>query len=321
MVSVIIPVFNAVKYLDDCICSIVRQEHKDWEIILIDDGSTDGSSELCDSWSHKDSRIKVIHQQNSGVSVARNIGIDQAIGDYVYFLDSDDWCFEGIFNEIDGSDIILGEFEGHPHKLKQTDNPALSFLRSDIAMCVGSFILKRTLLTENNIRFKNGCKYGEDLAFFVRCLMHAKSSKICTSPFMFYRQIETSAVHQFTLRRFDVFDAWIDVMHDAIKIGREDIYSYLKNISLPETLTVVSRELFRTGLAVADVKTYIKKNPNMWESLKNSSRNPETPILYRVPSWGLLHVPYLYALSVRLEYSYYDIRAFLGTFKQKLLSK
>ena len=90
-VSVIIPVYNVAAWLDECLRSVVGQTFTDFEAILVDDGSTDGSSELCDEWAKKDFRIRVIHKENAGPSAARNTGILEAKGRYFCFLDSDDW--------------------------------------------------------------------------------------------------------------------------------------------------------------------------------------------------------------------------------------
>lgn len=89
--SVILPIFNTEKYLKACLDSIINQTYKNLEIICVDDGSTDGSLKILEEYSSKDSRIKIINQQNQGVSAARNVGIDNATGDYVSFVDPDDW--------------------------------------------------------------------------------------------------------------------------------------------------------------------------------------------------------------------------------------
>lgn len=91
MISIIIPVYNVEKYLAKCIDSILSQTFKDWELILIDDGSVDQSGQICDEYACKDNRIKVTHKKNEGVSKARNTGITLAKGDYICFIDSDDW--------------------------------------------------------------------------------------------------------------------------------------------------------------------------------------------------------------------------------------
>ena len=90
-ISVIIPVYKVEKYLDRCVESIVNQTYKNLEIILVDDGSPDNCPQMCDEWAEKDNRIKVIHKENGGVSSARNAGIESAKGDYISFVDSDDW--------------------------------------------------------------------------------------------------------------------------------------------------------------------------------------------------------------------------------------
>lgn len=90
MISIIIPVYNVEQYLDKCLQSVIHQTYQDIEIILVDDGSSDNSGILCDKWQEKDSRIKVIHKSNGGVSNARNVAIEQANGEYLMFIDSDD---------------------------------------------------------------------------------------------------------------------------------------------------------------------------------------------------------------------------------------
>lgn len=99
LISIIVPVYNVEKWLERCIQSLVDQTYKTLEIIFIDDGSTDASSTICEKWAKKDHRITVLHQEHTGVSVARNLGIDMAHGKYISFVDSDDWVDRG-FIEI-----------------------------------------------------------------------------------------------------------------------------------------------------------------------------------------------------------------------------
>ena len=91
MVSVIIPVYNVEKYLAECVDSVLCQTYTDYEVILVDDGATDSSGQICDDYARKDPRIRVIHQPNGGLSAARNTGLNAARGEYIYFLDSDDY--------------------------------------------------------------------------------------------------------------------------------------------------------------------------------------------------------------------------------------
>ncbi len=91
LVSVVVPVYNVEKYLDRCVQSVVNQTYENLEIILVDDGSTDKSAPLCDSWAKADSRIKVVHKKNSGLGMARNTGLESACGKYIFFFD--DLCY------------------------------------------------------------------------------------------------------------------------------------------------------------------------------------------------------------------------------------
>lgn len=91
LISIIIPVYNVSDYLDSCVMSVIRQTYSQWELLLVDDESTDGSSSMCDTWASKDSRITVIHHQHAGPAVTRNTGIAASKGEYLYFMDSDDW--------------------------------------------------------------------------------------------------------------------------------------------------------------------------------------------------------------------------------------
>ena len=109
-ISIIVPVYNLEKYLPRCLNSVCNQTYKNLEIILVDDGSTDKSSDICDNWAKKDSRIIVIHKKNGGVSSARNAGIKKATGEYIHFVDGDDWlelnCYEKIV-ERDMTKMLL----------------------------------------------------------------------------------------------------------------------------------------------------------------------------------------------------------------------
>ena len=123
-VSVIVPVYKAEKYLHRCVDSILSQTFTDWELLLIDDGSPDRSGEICDEYAKKDTRIRVFHKENGGVSSARNMGLDIAKGKWIVFVDSDDWCepdylvdFFFVNVELSAEDMVLqgrkDEFAGN----------------------------------------------------------------------------------------------------------------------------------------------------------------------------------------------------------------
>lgn len=175
--SVIVPVYNVKQYLSDCIEGIVRQSFKEYEIIMVDDGSTDGSSELCDEWKNKCDSIKVIHKPNGGLSDARNVGANQAKGEYLVFLDSDDYWnddlfLEKIYNMAHASNLDLVVF-GYK---KVIDEKELSIytpqsesktieelvLAGEFNICAWDKVVRRDLISTNNIAFRKGV-FSEDM--------------------------------------------------------------------------------------------------------------------------------------------------------------
>lgn len=140
-VSIIVPVFNVEKYLPKCLDSILAQTHHQLEVILIDDGSTDESSHLADEYSLKDKRIRVIHQDNGGVSVARNVGLDMATGDFVAFMDGDDW-------------VDVNWIESQLETLKKWD--------ADIAVCGCELVYKNARQREDFTLIQNYIENYED---------------------------------------------------------------------------------------------------------------------------------------------------------------
>lgn len=123
LISVIIPVYNVEKYLDRCLKSVVNQTYKNLEIILVDDGSTDLSGQICDDYAAKDKRIKVLHNENGGASVARNAALDIATGDYIGFVDSDDQIKEDMYEYLynllqrEQADIAMCDYTRKPKEL------------------------------------------------------------------------------------------------------------------------------------------------------------------------------------------------------------
>ena len=105
LISLVIPVYNVEKYLDKCMESVLAQTYDNYEVILVDDGSTDNSGKMCDEYAERDSRVTVYHQKNSGVSVARNVGIENAKGEFISFIDSDDWVDESYLEKLVNAQI------------------------------------------------------------------------------------------------------------------------------------------------------------------------------------------------------------------------
>ena len=213
LVSIIVPIFNAEKYFETCIKSIIDQSYKNIEILLVDDGSTDNSPSLCDDWSKKDKRIKVFHRKNNGVSSTRNYGLSNAKGDYVAFIDSDDWVNKTYIESLVAgisrheSDICicgLNRVAGND-KTAITDKNSLidsrAFLlgilhiRTSFGVCY-SKIYKSSVAKK--ARFDESVSVGEDALYNIRVSLKAQNVSIIEDALYNYR-INPDGV----VRRFD----------------------------------------------------------------------------------------------------------------------
>lgn len=189
MISIIVPVYNAASTLDRCLTSIISQAQQDIEILLINDGSTDDSGELCRSWSERDKRIKVFEQENLGVSAARNVGIDNAKGDWVCFVDSDDWIKgEYLPKSFDESNDMyiqnelvdgVNQFEKIGITKEQPSLSAKDFFQeyghTSLFRGVCSKYCRLSILLKNGIRFIPSHRFGEDLLFFIQYINYCNS--------------------------------------------------------------------------------------------------------------------------------------------------
>lgn len=196
MISIIVPVYNAEKYIDRCINSIITQSVTDIELILVDDGSPDSCPEICDNWAKKDSRIKALHKKNGGVSSARNCGLDAVSGDLVTFVDSDDTLPDGALGTMaqlmaDDIDFVIcshNEVKLNPkahiekeQTFKAQEIKTDKFIEFDeTTWWPWGKMFRADIIKENNIRFDTNLTFGEDHAFN---LLYAKNitGKVCVS--------------------------------------------------------------------------------------------------------------------------------------------
>lgn len=210
MISIIIPIYNVSRYLNKCIQSIVNQSYKDFECILIDDGSSDGSEIICDQWEQKDSRIKVIHQSNQGVSKARNRGIVEAQGKYIIFIDSDDWIDPNYLNELFqpiekyNLDLVVcglqqhyidGTSQNYSYKTgiikieKQFTNEFTDINKQFLLFGPVIKLYRKSIIQKHNIHFPPEYTYGEDLLFNYSYLEYVKAIYIVDQCLYHYRII------------------------------------------------------------------------------------------------------------------------------------
>ena len=200
-ISVIIPVYNAEKTLHRCIDSILAQTFSDFEVLLIDDGSKDKSGEICDEYARKDSRIKVCHKENGGVSSARNMGLDNAKGEWITFVDADDYIASDFLSAINNNcDFIIGQSQhfNSTGKYWISENISTqdvvnkeqfqSFLAHNLVCHImrtpwGKFF-KRNLI--GKIRYDERMKVGEDTVFVHNYLLHCKSIAVVDNITYYY---------------------------------------------------------------------------------------------------------------------------------------
>lgn len=237
-ISVIVPVYNVLNYLEECVDSILRQSYENIELILIDDGSNDGTDELCDQLAKVDERIRVIHKSNGGVSDTRNKGLEVALGDWITFIDSDDIVdihyIEYMYKatniaKADMAGCIIDRFnDSDKEKISDTDyldDKALSDLL-DVWECreaversieagkysanVSNKLIKRSLIeSDEPIRFDTDIYYGEDMLFFYKALL--RSNNFVGVPFFMYhyRVNADSAISVLWSEKWDsVLDAY-----------------------------------------------------------------------------------------------------------------
>jgi len=208
VVSIIIPVFNAVRFIQDCVESVLEQEFMDFELILVDDGSSDGSPEICDMFAGQDVRIRVIHKENGGVSSARNRGLDEARGEYVVFIDSDDYVepaylsdmlFEAEKSKSGGRDtLVITDYQpfSEAGPVSRTFPEAFHAALAPCGMTADQFrrlvfglrlfppyckLYRRDILEEHKLRFDTELKSAEDFDFNCRYLRFVEQVWYCPS--------------------------------------------------------------------------------------------------------------------------------------------
>jgi len=218
--SVIMPVYNAAQYLPTMVDSVLAQTYREFELIMVDDGSTDGSAALCDDYAARDARVRVIHKENGGVSSARNVGIEAARGEYLSFADADDYLYpdmlETMMREIDGRDMLLmfyisglrDKFEERSREriasvhARQTadDFEGLCYLFLPLFGNIGSMcvhLVRRDIIMDNNLRFNTNLSGSEDTVFSYSYIRYIRSAVRIDYQGYYYMQNSGSAMHDY----------------------------------------------------------------------------------------------------------------------------
>lgn len=204
IISIIVPVYNAENFLRDCLNSIQAQSFNDWECILVDDGSMDGSAEICDEFASIDERFKVLHKKNSGVSAARNDGIIEAKGEWITFVDSDDWLEGEVMslpsntnNDIDllffdclsikESGKVVDHYDAMTYDRAQLQSNYQLLMFRQCLLGPWAKFFRRDVIVKYNIRFDVNIKWAEDRLFNLQFLSFCRNIQLVGKGYYVYR--------------------------------------------------------------------------------------------------------------------------------------
>ena len=308
LLTVVIPVYNVEKYLKRCIDSILIQEWKTCDILLVDDGSTDNSPQICEDYAKAYDIISVIHKENGGLSEARNTGISNAEGEYVYFLDSDDWIEPNTFSDLaeviesDQYDIISfnPEFVKSEHDIIKSDSKRTKRLTGKEALIdmfsygfITGFatdkIYRKTLFTKNTIQFPVG-KYYEDLGTNYKLFLAAKKVYATNQKYYHYLIDNPDAITQSWNEKKlrDMFEFYKEVFYSDFvrsQLNQEELH--ISQLYYVNGLTHILASLYKAKLhkhhseIASEVKQELEKNKMTCSEMK-SIPNRNKYLLYRL---------------------------------------
>ena len=308
LLTVVIPVYNVEKYLKRCIDSILIQEWKNYDILLVDDGSTDNSPQICEDYAKAYDIISVIHKENGGLSEARNTGISNAEGEYVYFLDSDDWIEPNTFSDLaeviesDQYDIISfnPEFVKSEHDIIKSDSKRTKRLTGKEALIdmfsygfITGFatdkIYRKALFTKNTIQFPVG-KYYEDLGTNYKLFLAAKKVYATNQKYYHYLIDNPDAITQSWNEKKlrDMFEFYKEVFYSDFvrsQLNQEELH--ISKLYYVNGLTHILASLYKAKLhkhyseIASEVKQELEKNKMTCSEMK-SIPNRNKYLLYRL---------------------------------------
>lgn len=286
-VSVIVPIFNAEKYLDSCIQSVLRQTYRNWELILVDDGSKDRSGAIADEYQQADKRIRVIHTPNAGVSSARNQGIELATGNYIAFLDADDELTDDCLEKLtktavsDNADIVAGRYcsgrnsaEQKEHKFIWREQEAIknSLMDNPFTYSACAKLYRTDFIDET--RFDSRLKVNED-SYFVFQLLCKKPTFIALEDKIYlYRSNPESATNEaFSNKFFDVLRV-ADLKSEIVEQQFPEMMDLANNMQLKARMNLIRLLAVRTGSEYRalekELLSWVEKNKNIISQLNRT---------------------------------------------------
>lgn len=243
LVTIIIPIYNAERYIDRCIKSILHQSFNKWELLLVDDGSTDKSNEICEKYAIQDNRIKVLHKENGGVSSARNYGICHSRGKWLTFIDIDDYVqdnfLEILIKEATGADLVVSGAHYINDKISFLPPNQLIEISSDLPfldeqlcsiylMTCWAKLFKRVFIINENLSFNSSLRIGEDTDFVLRYLKYTKTIKFVHIPGYCYNDEEKYKLFKYALNAYD-FNTHLSLILDSLnQLEKKYNYSFNK---------------------------------------------------------------------------------------------
>lgn len=245
LVSIIIPAYNVEQYIEKCLLSIIRQSFTNLEVIVVDDGSTDKTGQLIDAFVKQDCRVRVIHKKNAGVSTARNIGIEASAGDYLVFVDADDYLAQDYIEYMISlvtkteAEFCLSKYCFTKNDEKQVNTETIEklspeeatvlLLSPDVIVGCWNKIFKRSLIIENEIRFSNELFYGEGLNFIITMSQVSNSVGVGNRKVYYYRRNNiNSATTKFSIEKFNNGEKAIEVIRQHLIFNSSKINTMLE---------------------------------------------------------------------------------------------
>ena len=247
-VSIIVPVYNIENYIRVCVESILAQTYASLELILVDDGSKDNSGILCDEYAVIDTRVKVIHKENGGVSSARNAGLRQAKGDWIMHVDGDDWIEPDMIESLieaakaTEADLVFSDFIKYGPNAGNNQLPSWNSDKIDsmsryiayVMTTIWGSIAKRSLYIDHSLKSPEGISYCEDFHLIVRLCHYAKKIANVHRPFYHYRYRPTSIMSNMS-RKTESDEQW--VYQDTIRFFKEQgVYEDYRKVMSWRTL-------------------------------------------------------------------------------------
>ena len=272
-VSVIVPVFNASKYISKTLDSIINQDFDSYEIIVVDDGSTDNSLEIIKETREKtEIPHKIIHQENAGVSVARNVGIDASTGDYLVFIDADDHVTSNhlstLYNgESDFSLILyvkedgdrLIDMDAYTEDVISTYDFIKKELNMEITFNFFQLMYRASIIKDNDIRFTPGVVYGEDTEFAHKALSNGKEIVINNEVTYYYVQHSDSAIKSTEYRRFGVIEIFENLADFYNKNNKAELANLIITSRIPKAIFGNMNFFFHNGYDFDEVMAKMKE--------------------------------------------------------------